>query len=76
VALWETLPATASHQGAFDFPDTSRPLLEAVAGISGLLPLLREVEARLEADVEAPGDLYPRDRLARAEAAARARQPF
>jgi hypothetical protein len=26
VALWEALPATASHQGAFDFPDASRSL--------------------------------------------------
>jgi hypothetical protein len=52
VALWEALPATASHQGAFDFPDASRSLFEAVAGMTGLLPLVRELEARLEADVE------------------------
>jgi hypothetical protein len=37
VALWEALPATASHQGAFDFPDASRSLFEAVAGMTGLL---------------------------------------
>jgi hypothetical protein len=52
VALWEALPATASHQGAFDFPDASRSLFEAVAGMTGLLPLVRELEARLEADVK------------------------
>jgi hypothetical protein len=52
VALWEALPATASHQGAFDFPDASRSLFEAVASITGLLPLVRELEARLEADVK------------------------
>jgi hypothetical protein len=52
VALWEALPATASHQGAFDFPDASRSLFEAVAGMTDLLPLVRELEARLEADVE------------------------
>jgi hypothetical protein len=52
VALWEALPATASHQGAFDFPDASRSLFEAVAGMTDLLPLVREFEARLEADVE------------------------
>jgi hypothetical protein len=27
-------------------------LFEAVAGMTGLLPLMRELEARLEADVE------------------------
>src|SRR5262249_27304924 len=52
VALWEALPATASHQGAFDFPDASRSLFEAVAGMTDLLPLVRELEARLEADVQ------------------------
>jgi hypothetical protein len=52
VALWEALPKSASHQGAFDFPDASRSLFEAIAGMTGLLPLVRELEARLEADVE------------------------
>jgi hypothetical protein len=52
VALWEALPATASHHGAFNFPDASWSLFEAVAGMTGLLPLVRELEARLEADVE------------------------
>ena len=46
------LPATVSHQGALDFPDASRSLFEAVAGMTGLLPLVRELEARLEADVK------------------------
>ena len=55
VALWEALPASAFHHGAFGFRDdgeASRSLFEAVAGMTGLLPLLRELEARLEADVE------------------------
>jgi hypothetical protein len=38
LALWEALPATAS-QGAFDFPDASRSLFEAVAVMTGhMLP--------------------------------------
>jgi hypothetical protein len=55
VALWEALPAHAFHHGAFEFRDdgeASRSLFEAVAGITGLLPLVRELEARLAADVE------------------------
>jgi hypothetical protein len=55
VALWEALPASAFHHGAFEFRDdgeASRSLFEAVAGMTGLLPLMRELEARLEADVE------------------------
>jgi hypothetical protein len=55
VAFWEALPASAFHHGAFEFRDdgeASRSLFEAVAGMTGLLPLLRELEARLEADVE------------------------
>ncbi|SRR6266487_2391630 len=52
VALWEALPSHASHAGAFEFPDASRSLFEAVAGMTGLTPLVRELEARLEADVE------------------------
>src|SRR5262249_37405085 len=28
VALWEALPANASHDGAFDFPDASRSLFD------------------------------------------------
>src|SRR5215468_9988161 len=31
VALWEALPANASHDGAFDFPDASRSLFDAAA---------------------------------------------
>jgi hypothetical protein len=55
VALWEAFPAHAFHHGAFEFRDdgeASRSLFEAVAGITGLLPLVRELEARLAADVE------------------------
>ena len=52
MALWEALPAQASHEGAFDFPDAARSLFDAVAEMTGLMPLVCELEARLEADVE------------------------
>jgi hypothetical protein len=39
-------------EGAFEFPDASRSLFDAVAGMTGLFPLVRELEARLESDVE------------------------
>jgi hypothetical protein len=52
VALWEALPANPSHDGAFDFPDASRSLFDAVAEMIGLMPMVRELEARLAADVE------------------------
>ena len=52
VALWEALPANASHDGAFDFPDASRSLFDAVAEMIGLMPMVRELEARLAADVK------------------------
>jgi hypothetical protein len=51
VALWEALPANASHDGAFDFPDASRSLFDAVAVMTGLMLLVRELEGRLAADV-------------------------
>src|SRR5262249_45552176 len=53
VALWEALPANASHNGAFDFPDASRSLFGGGAEMIGLMPVVRELEARLAADVEA-----------------------
>jgi len=55
VALWEAFPAHAAHQGAFDFPDASRSLFDAVAVMTGLMPLVSELEARLAADVEFKG---------------------
>jgi hypothetical protein len=55
VALWEALPANASHDGAFDFPDALRSLFDAVAEMIGLMPMVRELEARLAADVEFKG---------------------
>ena len=48
------LPAHAAHQGAFDFPD-ARSLFDAVAVMTGLMPLVSELEARLAADVEFKG---------------------
>src|SRR6516164_6982843 len=47
VALWEALPDHASHEGAFDFRDdgdASRSLFDAVAVMTGLMPLVRELE--------------------------------
>src|SRR5947207_6617535 len=52
VALREALPAHASHDGAFDFPDASRSLFDAVAEMIGLMPMVLELEARLAADVK------------------------
>ena len=55
VALWEALPASAFHHGAFEFRDNgeaSRSLFDAVAEMSGLMPMVRELEARLAADAK------------------------
>ena len=57
VALWEALPSHAFHHGAFEFRDdgeASRSLFDAVAGMTGLTPLVRELEARLAGDVACP----------------------
>jgi hypothetical protein len=52
VALWEAYPTHASHEGTFEFRDDgSRSLFEAVAVMTGLSPLVRELEARLAAVV-------------------------
>ena len=53
--LWDVRPSGASHQGAFEFPDdggASRSLFDAVESLTGLIPLVREIEARLAADKE------------------------
>src|SRR5256885_5563182 len=53
VALWEALPASAFHHGAFEFRDdgkASRSLFDAVAEMTTLMPMVRELEARLAAD--------------------------
>jgi hypothetical protein len=43
----------ASHEGAFEFSDDgSRSLFGAVAVMTGLMPLVRELEARLAADLK------------------------
>jgi hypothetical protein len=55
VALWEALPASAFHRGVFEFRDdgdASRSLFDAVAEMTGLVPMVRELEARLAADAE------------------------
>ena len=48
-AMW---PKPATHKDAFNFPDASRSLFDAVAEMTGLTPMVRELEARLAADVE------------------------
>jgi hypothetical protein len=56
--LWEAVPAHAFHHGAFEFRDdgeASRSLFDAVAVMTGLMSLVRELEARLAADVEFKG---------------------
>ena len=56
VALWEALPAHAFHHGAFEFRDdgeASRSLFDAVADMTGLTPLVHELEAQLAADARA-----------------------
>jgi hypothetical protein len=56
VALWEALPASAFHHGAFEFRDdgeASRSLFDAVAEMTALMPMVRELEARLAADARA-----------------------
>ena len=55
MALWQAYPAHASHAGAFEFGDdgeASRSPFDAVAEMTGLTPMVRELEARLTADVE------------------------
>ena len=55
MALWEALPASAFHHAAFEFRDdgeASRSLFDAVAEMTGLMPMVREFEARLAADAE------------------------
>jgi hypothetical protein len=55
VALWEALPTSAFHHGAFEFRDNgeaSRSLFDAVAKMTDLAPIVRELEARLAADAE------------------------
>jgi hypothetical protein len=51
VALWEALPSVEFR----DDGKASRSLFDAVAGMTGLTPLVRELEARLAADVELKG---------------------
>src|SRR5438034_8323471 len=56
VALWEALLASAFHHGAFEFRDdgeASRSLFDAVAEMTTLMPMVRELEARLTADARA-----------------------
>jgi hypothetical protein len=46
VALWEALPASAFHHGAFEFRDdgkASRSLFDAIAEMTGLVPMVDEL---------------------------------
>jgi len=53
VLLFEVKPSMADHDGNFEFPDdggASRSLFDAVAELTGLTTMVREIEARLAAD--------------------------
>ena len=54
VVLWQALPASAFHHGAFQFRDNgeaSRSLFDAVAEMTTLMPMVREFEARLSGSI-------------------------
>jgi hypothetical protein len=53
VVLWEVRPTLASHDGGFKFPDDGgavRSLFYAAAALTGLTPMVQEIEVRLAAD--------------------------
>jgi hypothetical protein len=53
VVLREAQPVFATHDGNFKFPDdggASRSLFDAAAALTGLAPMVREIEARLATD--------------------------
>jgi hypothetical protein len=57
VALFEAWPGMADHEGELRMADdggASRSLFMAAAELTGLTPMVREIEARLAAD--APAD--------------------
>jgi phage gp29-like protein len=54
--LWEMRPTIADHEGTFDFPDdggATRSLFDAIAEFTGLMPMVRQLEAQLADDAEA-----------------------
>jgi hypothetical protein len=56
VVLWESRPIHASHEGNFNFPKdggASRSLFYAVAALTGLAAMVKEIEVRLAADADA-----------------------
>jgi hypothetical protein len=51
VVLWESMPVWADHSGSFSFHGGARrSLIEAVAELTGLGPMMRDIETRLAAD--------------------------
>jgi hypothetical protein len=59
VLLWETRPTTADHEGQLEFADdgnASRSLFMAAAELTGLGPMVREIEGRFAADATVSGD--------------------
>jgi hypothetical protein len=60
VVLWESRPTCASHEGDFEFPDdggASRSLFNAAAALTGLTPMVSEIEVRLAADATVSDDV-------------------
>ena len=59
VVLWEVRPICAEHEGHLTFPDddggASEALFYGVAGLTGLLPMVRSIEARYAADAPCYG---------------------
>jgi hypothetical protein len=61
VMLWEARPSSADHEGALesskDDGGASRSLFDAAASLTGLAPMVREIEGRLAADKGLCGDM-------------------
>ena len=60
VMLFEAQPGMAVHDGTLEFADdggASRSLFDAVAALTGLTPMVQEIEARLAADATASEEI-------------------
>jgi hypothetical protein len=60
VVLFEAMPGAADHSGELEMPDdggASRSLFMVAAELTGLGPMVREIEARLAADATVSDDM-------------------